>query len=78
MPPSYPWIVSRRHYQQNEQYLQTKVAKDYATAVTIAKKWYKSHGINYGIKISYRVPEVWKWVTVRDYYMGIKSEEDIK
>ena len=78
MPPEYSWEVSRRHYRRGEHYVQIKKAQTFNDAVAIAKKWFTSHGVGYGIKIAYRVPEVWKWVTVRDYYIGVHSVEDIK
>ena len=77
MPKRYQWFVYRRHYWGGENRIQSKAVKCYADAVAVAKKWYKSHGVGYGIQILYEVPEIGERVRVRDYYL-INSVEDIK
>jgi hypothetical protein len=77
MPKRYQWFVYRRHNRGGEHKIQSTAVKCYADAVAVAKKWYKSHGVGYGIQILYEVPEIGERVRVRDYYL-INSVEDIK
>ena len=71
------WCVSRRHYICGELYIQTKNVHTYKEAVEWARKWYLMHGIHYGIVIWYFIPEVGRYIRVKDYYL-INRVEEIK
>lgn len=72
-----PWWVSRRHDWGGEKKEQIRKAGTYDEAIRIARKWYASHGIGYGITIQYWIGEIGQLVRVRDFYF-VNSEADIK
>jgi hypothetical protein len=73
------WMVTQRYSRfidGKSPDIRGKEVATYKDAVAIAKEWYKKHGIEYGIIISYYVSEICEHVKVRDYYL-INSIEDI-
>lgn len=74
---SKPRWVSRRHDRGGEKKEQIQKAGTFDEAIRIARRWYASHGIGYGILIKYRIAEIGELVRVRDFYL-VNSEADIK